>query len=161
MVDGLDREPRHRLAGIGIEHEIERELRHESVERHRLDHAIGRQRQAGEQGCDRDGAVGHGDAIGDVFCHVDGGGVGSRQQLVPCEFARLAADSDCHRRFGRLREARQQQEHDRTKARIIGLPRFIERTSPRGNITPQTAYNVRLSDRSSIRSWFDLQGTGR
>jgi len=75
MVGLFDGEPLDRLALIGVEHEVERQLRDEAIERHRLDHAVGGKRHPGKQGCDRNRPVAHLRAIGDVVRHLDGGRV--------------------------------------------------------------------------------------
>ena len=60
---GVDCKPGDGLAVIGIEHEVGRKLRDETVERDRLYHAVGRQRHSGEQSCNPHGAIRHRQAI--------------------------------------------------------------------------------------------------
>jgi hypothetical protein len=107
---------KHRLALIGVEQQVGRELRDEPVERDRLDHAVTRERHPGEQRCDGHGAIGHRRAIGDVTRHLDGGSVRPGQKLASREAARILAHRDRYRRLVGPRDTGQQQETDQDQS---------------------------------------------
>jgi len=110
----LDREPRDRAGWRAAAHEIERQLRGETVGRARFEHAVGRQRRVAEQRGERHRAERHRPPVGDIARHVDGGRIGAREQRLAGEGTRRAVGVEFERGLGRraLPEQANRQQHE-------------------------------------------------
>ncbi len=96
------------FSAIGVEHQVERDLRGEAIDGDRLDDATGREGEPREKRRGGHRAVGHRPAIGDVLRDLDGGGVRPPEQLIPREAPLFRAGLDLHRRLGGPGEAREE-----------------------------------------------------